>query len=73
VERQKKIKVIELNAEVPKDDFYHGYVCQRCELHFAVRQDFEDQDIIVCNSCRMDDQVEDIGQVILYKGVMIYG
>jgi hypothetical protein len=73
VESEKKIKVIELDAEVPKDDFYNGYRCNRCDLHFAVRQDFEEQDILVCNCCKKDDQVEDVGQVILYKGVMIYG
>jgi MinD superfamily P-loop ATPase len=73
VENKKKIKVIDLDVEVPEDDFYHGYICRRCNLHFAVRQDFQEQDLLSCNCCKLDDQVEDIGQVILYKGVMIYG
>ncbi|MGE6756294.1 hypothetical protein ACQKFO_23165 [Rossellomorea sp. NPDC071047] len=73
VERQKKIKVIELNVEVPENDLYNGYYCNRCDLEFAVSQRFQEQDIIACNCCKKDDQIIDKGEAILYKGVLLYG
>jgi DNA-directed RNA polymerase subunit RPC12/RpoP len=74
VERQKKIKVIELNVEVPEDNnLYHKYYCRRCELDFAVSQKFQEQDIVACNGCRKDDQLEDRGEATLYKGVILHG
>ena len=73
VEKKMNIKVVELNVEVPDNDPYHKYHCKRCNLDFLVSQEFEDQSIIVCNSCKEDDQIEDKGEAILYKGVVIHG
>ena len=67
------IKVIELNAEVPNEEAYHKYHCKRCNLDFLVSQDFEDQSIIACNCCKQDDQIEDDGEAIFYKGVISHG
>jgi DNA-directed RNA polymerase subunit RPC12/RpoP len=59
---------------VPEENnLYHGYFCRRCELDFAVSQKFQEQDIIVCNGCKQDDQIEEQGEATLYKGVLLHG
>lgn len=40
----------------------HVYECEECTLTFMVEQAFEEQDLIHCPVCCMDDNLRDAGE-----------
>lgn len=71
VERKLKVQVKDIaelsnNVEVFEEALssrFHLYICPPCNMRFAIDQNFEDQSIIVCPSCRIDDYIQDNGEI----------
>ncbi|WP_110113237.1 DnaD domain protein [Bacillus sp. CGMCC 1.16541] len=45
----------------------HLYHCESCKLDFGVSEDFEDQSVIDCPSCKSDNNLVDYQQVVSYR------
>lgn len=46
---------------------YYVYLCTKCNVKFAVNQDFEDHAIGDCPLCHTDDHLEDVGEAVDVK------
>jgi predicted nucleic acid-binding Zn ribbon protein len=71
VQRQNRVKLLDIVAEVPNEKLMHWYICERkgCLVDFTVSQMLEDQSIVTCPVCRTDDHLKDLGPAALFKGV----
>lgn len=77
VERKTGVKVQSLNEtadftgnaeifeKVSNLNRYHLYKCKGCVVRFAVEEEFDDQSIITCPSCKTADHIIDIGLAMI--------
>jgi predicted nucleic acid-binding Zn ribbon protein len=69
--QNKKIKLLDLTAEIPNEKLMHWYLCEGkdCMVDFGVSQMLEDQSVVTCPVCKTDDHLKDVGPAAVFKGV----
>jgi predicted nucleic acid-binding Zn ribbon protein len=69
--QNKKIKLLNLTAEVSNERIMHWYLCEGkdCMVDFTVSQMLEDQSVVTCPVCQTDDHIKDLGPAAVFKGV----
>jgi hypothetical protein len=53
-------KHVESSKHQASSQLFHIYECEECVVTFAVEQDFEDQSVVCCPICHIDDFIQDV-------------
>jgi hypothetical protein len=73
--KQRKIKLLNVTAEVRPERIHHLYMCERqgCDFEFSVSHKLEDQSPIVCPNCYKDDCLRELGDAAVMRGDLADG